>query len=54
MTGSISSICHVAPMTCGDEQVYRVGCTFVSRLGPDEIQPGPGEPEDAEPQAAGV
>lgn len=50
----ISSICHVAPMAAGDEQVYRVGCTFVSRLDADEILPGPPEPADAEPQAAGV
>jgi hypothetical protein len=49
----ISSICHVAPMASGDEQVYRVGCTFVSRLDPDEIPPGPPELEDAE-QVAGV
>ncbi|HWB12857.1 MAG TPA: diguanylate cyclase [Pirellulales bacterium] len=49
----ISSICHVAPMVCGDEQLYRVGCTFVSRLDPDEIHPGPPEPEDAE-SIAGV
>jgi diguanylate cyclase (GGDEF)-like protein len=50
----ISSICHVAPMACGDEQVYRVGCTFVSRLDPEEIQPGPPEPEDVESQVAEV
>lgn len=49
----ISSIAHVAPMQCGDEQVYRVGCTFVSRLDSDEIHPGVGE-VDAEPQVAGV
>jgi diguanylate cyclase (GGDEF)-like protein len=51
----ISSIAHVAPMANGDEQVYRVGCTFVSRLDADEILPGPAESEaEAEAQAAGV
>lgn len=39
----ISSIANVTPMMDGDEQVYRVGCTFVSRLDPDEILPGPDE-----------
>jgi diguanylate cyclase (GGDEF)-like protein len=48
----ISSIAHVAPMVCGDEHVYRVGCTFVSRLDADEIQPGKTNPADLEPQVA--
>lgn len=50
----ISSIAHVAPMVCGDEHVYRVGCTFVSRLDSDEILPGATDPADLESQVAGT
>lgn len=37
----ISSIANVAPMQLGDELQYRVGCTFVSRLDPEEIIESP-------------
>lgn len=51
----ISSIANVAPMSVGDEQQYRVGCTFVSRLDPDEIVSSPGEPSrQSEPQLVGA
>lgn len=38
----ISSVVNVAAMKEDDEQVYRVACTFVSRLDPEEILPGDG------------
>lgn len=51
----ISSIANVAPIQVGDEQQYRVGCTFVSRLDPDEIVSSPSAPSrQAEPQLVGA
>ncbi|HVX14244.1 MAG TPA: GGDEF domain-containing protein [Pirellulales bacterium] len=47
----ISSIANVAPVMSGDEKQYRVGCTFVSRLDPEEMPHDEAE-QDAEPQFA--
>ncbi|HET6879082.1 MAG TPA: GGDEF domain-containing protein [Pirellulales bacterium] len=51
----ISSIANVAPMMVGDEKQYRVGCTFVSRLDPEEISPSTAdEAAPSEPQFVGA
>jgi diguanylate cyclase (GGDEF)-like protein len=51
----ISSIANIAPMMVGDEKQYRVGCTFVSRLDPEEIAPALlDESPQAEPQLVGA
>src|SRR5487761_736045 len=47
----ISSIANVAVVMHGDEQVFRVGCTFVSRLDPEEILPGPEESAEVDLQS---
>lgn len=50
----ISSIANVAPMYTGDEEQYRIGCTFVSRLDPDEIASPAEAAALAEPQLVGA
>lgn len=51
----ISSIANVAPIQVGDEQQYRVGCTFVSRLDPDELSGSAAEAaRKDEPQLMGA
>lgn len=45
----IASVVNVATMEEDEATVYRVACTFVSRLDPEEILPG----EGGEPQEAG-
>lgn len=50
----ISSIANVAPMMVGEEKQYRIGCTFVSRLDPDEIVDAPAEAPPDEPQLVGA
>ncbi|HVA51139.1 MAG TPA: GGDEF domain-containing protein [Pirellulales bacterium] len=51
----ISSVANVVGMADGDEKVYRVGCTFVSRLDPEEILPGSDEtPVEKNAELAGA
>jgi diguanylate cyclase (GGDEF)-like protein len=51
----ISSIANVAMLAEDDEQLYRVGCTFVSRLDAEEILADPDDSIcEAEPQLCGV